>query len=91
MSKSPNVFHDEYLTKLISEDETKNLVNPVVYTTDFIITALMTLKQSNFPFEMEVQKIKNQIIIDKLSEVQNSYLDLYTANENITGDLPENE
>lgn len=44
MSRSPSVFRDEYLTKIIAEDEAKNPQNPVVYTTDIIITALMTLK-----------------------------------------------
>ncbi len=44
ISNSASVFQDEYLTKLIAEDESKNLVNPVVYTTDLVITSLMTLK-----------------------------------------------
>lgn len=44
ISKSPSVINDEYLTKLLAEDANKDLVNPVVYTTDLAITALMTLK-----------------------------------------------
>jgi len=44
MSRSTSVFNDEYLTKIIAEDDKKDLQNPVVYTTDIIITALMTLK-----------------------------------------------
>lgn len=50
----------------------------------------MTVKHSNFPWEMEVTKINNVFIMDKLNSAT-SYLDLYTANENHSGNLPEEE
>jgi hypothetical protein len=50
----------------------------------------MTLKYSNFPWEMEVNKSGNILILDRLTE-NLGYLDLMTNNENFSGNLPEDE
>lgn len=50
----------------------------------------MTLKYSNFPWEMEVNKSGNIFIMDRLNENM-GYIDLLTNNENFSGNLPEDE
>lgn len=50
----------------------------------------MTLKYSNFPWEMEINKAGSILTMDRLNE-NVSYIDLLTNNENFSGNLPEEE
>lgn len=49
--------------------------NPLVYTTDALLLALMTSKKSEFPFDILVEKEGNSIILDKYEEERMNYMD----------------
>ena len=82
---------DYLFLELIEKDTESNIKDPVLYATDSILTSLMTLKHSNFPWEMIVNKTDNFIVLDKPEKASQSYIDLMTSSENTTGPLPEEE
>lgn len=82
---------DNFFLELIEKDSENNLKDPVLYTTDSLLIALMTLKHSNFPWEIIVNKNDNFIMLDKPEKAGQSYIDLITTNENTTSNLPEEE
>lgn len=83
---------DNTFLEIIEKDtENKNLQDPVLYATDSIISALMTLKHSNFPWEIIVNKTDNFIVLDKPEKTGQTYIDLVTTNENTSGNFPDEE
>ena len=88
---SASTTSDILFLELIEKDTENNLKDPVLYTTDSLLIALMALKQSNFPWEMIVNKTDNFIVLDKPDKAGQSYIDLITTNENTTSSLPEEE
>lgn len=81
---------DNLFLELIEKDM-DTIKDPVLYTTDSLLISLMTLKQSNYPWEILVEKNDNFIMLDKPEKAGHSYLDLITANENTSLSLPEDE
>lgn len=81
------VILDE-IEKDLSREGNDNLI---IYTTDQILSAILTLKTSVFPWDVHATKIKNQIIFDLFEKDKVSYIDLLTVNENTSGNLPEEE
>jgi hypothetical protein len=65
----------------------------LVYTTDKLLYAILTLKYSVYPWDIFVTKRDNQLIFDKAPENYNrtTYLELQTINENTSGDMKEEE
>ncbi len=61
-----------------------------IFINDILLTVLMTLKYSNFPWEMEVNKLGNILTFDRINE-NVGYADLLTNNENFSGNMPEEE
>lgn len=81
---------DNLFLELIEKD-TEVVKDPVLYATDSLLISLMTLRHSNFPWEMIVTKNDNFIVVDKPEKVGQSYIDLITTNENTSLNLPEEE
>lgn len=91
-TSSYSTTSDNMFLEIIEKDtENKNLKEPVLYATDSILVALMSLKHSNFPWEIIVNKTDNFIVLDKPEKTGQSYIDLITINENTSGNLPEEE
>lgn len=82
---------DPIMLEIIEKDVEESKSNTILYATDYIITALMTLKHSNFPFEIIVNKNDNFIIMDKPEKNVQSWLDFQTVSENTSSNLPEDE
>ena len=83
---------DNLFLELIENDaEVIKIKDPVLYATDSILISLMTLRHSNFPWEMIVTKDNNLIVVDKPEKAGQSYIDLITTNENTSLNLPEEE
>lgn len=81
---------DNLFLELIEKD-TEVIKDPVLYATDSLLISLMTLRHSNFPWEMIVTKNDNFIVVDKPEKAGQSYIDLITTNENTSLNLPEEE
>jgi translation initiation factor 3 subunit D len=62
-----------------------------IYTTDIILSALLTVKNSVFPWDLTVIKEGNQIFIEPSEKNKANYVDILTVNENTASDLPEDE
>ena len=65
----------------------------MIFTSDTVLTSIMALQHSNFPFEILIRKEGNQLFMDKSTNPTNffnSYIDLMSANENIVN-IPDDE
>lgn len=82
---------DPIFLEIIEKEYENGNKNPVLFATDNIITSIMNLKHSNFPFELIVTKTENFLIMDKPEKSQQGFFDILTANENINANLPEEE
>eukprot|EP00331_Platyophrya_macrostoma_P022946 CAMPEP_0176441932 /NCGR_PEP_ID=MMETSP0127-20121128/21510_1 /TAXON_ID=938130 /ORGANISM="Platyophrya macrostoma, Strain WH" /LENGTH=466 /DNA_ID=CAMNT_0017826841 /DNA_START=178 /DNA_END=1578 /DNA_ORIENTATION=- len=91
ITASTDTTEDKVIIEEIEKDLNRGGENLMVYTTDQILSAILTLKNSVFPWEVHVTKIKNQIIFDLFEKDKVSYIDLLTVNENTSGNLPEEE
>jgi translation initiation factor 3 subunit D len=63
----------------------------MIYTTDAVLSSILTVKNSVFPWDVRVRKIGNQVIFDQSETEKSSYIDMLSVNENTTGNLPEEE
>jgi len=80
---------DKVFLDLIDADS--GVADATVYTTDAVLSAILTVKNSVFPWDVRVTKINNQIIFDQSEKERTSYIDMLTVNENTSGNLPEEE
>jgi translation initiation factor 3 subunit D len=74
----------------LEQQEQQELDKWSLFTNDQLLSSLMTLKYSNFPWEMEINKSGKILIMDRLNE-QIGYAELLTQNENFSGNLPDEE
>lgn len=91
LSVNADTTEDNVILQEMANDSQKESENFIVYTTDAILAAILTVKNSVFPWDVHVTKIKNQIIFEQGSKDKVSYIDLLTVNENTSGNLPEDE
>lgn len=63
-----------------------------IYTTDTILSAILSVKSAHFPWDIHVVKEGNKIFFEPSTTNKLSYVDILTVNENTTsGNLPEDE
>lgn len=79
---------DPVMNEIIKSE--RNTETTTVYTTDAILSALMTVKNANFPWDISVVKEGNQYFIEPSGQKIN-YIDIMTVNENTNGNQPEDE
>lgn len=80
---------DKFMLELIEKEKDTNEIT--IYTTDAILSAILTVKNSMFPWDVSVVKDGNQIFLEPSENTKANYIDLLTVNENSAGDLPEDE
>lgn len=80
---------DKFMLELIEKEKDTNEIT--IYTTDLILSAILTVKNSMFPWDVSVVKEGNQIFLEPSENTKANYIDLLTVNENSAGDLPEDE
>jgi translation initiation factor 3 subunit D len=80
---------DRVFEEYIKQDQ--GTAEPTVYATDAVLSAILTVKNSVFPWDVRVKKVGNQIILDQSEQEKSSYIDMLSVNENTTGNLPEEE
>jgi len=83
------ITDDKIFLDLIEQDS--DIVEPTVYATDAVLSAILTVKNSVFPWDVRVTKMGSQIIFDQSEKEKTSYIDMLTVNENTSGNLPEEE
>ncbi|KRX03607.1 hypothetical protein PPERSA_04159 [Pseudocohnilembus persalinus] len=66
------------------KDEEPPTIYKNVYITDALLNGLLTLKNSEFPWDIKIYKENNTYFFDKFHEDNISYLDLDTMMENST-------
>lgn len=81
--------NDKFLLDLIKKEV--DVEEPTIYTTDTILSALLTVKSSMFPWDIVVIKEGNQYFLELSPHNKVSYVDILTVNENTNGNLPEDE
>jgi hypothetical protein len=87
LSQSP--FTDKFFQDLIAKEE--QVEEPTFYCSDILLSTILTVKGSMFPWDIFVQKRGNQFIIEPSPNNKTSYVDFLTVNENTSGNLPEDE
>ena len=87
---------DSYLinigSSLFENEAAKDKIN-VVCSSEFLL-ALMTVRGGQYPWAISVSKAENVIMLDRYSTVEDngfSYIDMFTPNENTTGNMPRDE
>ena len=80
---------DRFLLEHIEKN--KGTEDPIIYTTDTILSSLLTVKNSVFPWDIVVVKEGNQIFLEPSEKNKLNYTDILTVNENTAGNLPEDE
>lgn len=80
---------DKFMLELIEKEKDTNEIT--IYTTDAILSAILTVKNSMFPWDVSVVKEGNQIFLEPSASNKANYIDILTVNENSAGDLPEDE
>jgi len=80
---------DRFLLEHIEKNRETD--EPIIYTTDTILSSLLTVKNSVFPWDIVVVKEGNQIFLEPSEKNKLNYIDLLTVNENTAGNLPEDE
>ena len=80
---------DKILLDLIINEA--NVKEPTVYITDSVLAAILTVKNSVFPWSVRVTKSGNQYLFDQSDKEKASYIDMLTVNENTNGNLPDEE
>jgi len=81
--------NDKFLLDLIEKERgTESLT---IYTTDVLLSAVLTTKNSVFPWDVTVTKEGNQIFLEQSEKNKLNYIDILTVNENTAKDLPEDE
>lgn len=80
---------DKFMLDIIEKERDTNELT--VYTTDAILSALLTVKYSVFPWDISVVKDGNQIFLEPSDTKKANYIDILTVNENTSHDLPEDE
>jgi len=56
------------LIEQLENQEASESENWSIFTNDVLLSTLMTLKYSNFPWEMEINKSGKILIMDRLNE-----------------------
>lgn len=87
LSQSP--FADRFFQDIIAKEEKTD--DATFYCSDILLSTLLTVKGSMFPWDIFVQKRGNQYIIEPSPQNKTSYVDFLTVNENTSGNLPEDE
>jgi translation initiation factor 3 subunit D len=81
---------DRFIMELIEKE--RATPDPIIYTTDVILSTIMTVKNSVFPWDITVVKEGNQLFFEpSLEKNKANYIDILTVNENTANDLPEDE
>lgn len=81
---------DRFLLEEIKKNQdTEELT---IYTTDLLLSVLLTSKNSNFPWDILAVKAGNQIFLEPSNQKNSlNYIDILSVNENTAGSLPEDE
>lgn len=58
------VFQDQCFNEIFEQNQSQCPNIPQVYILDSLLTALMSVKQQQFPWNMKVSKDKNNIFFD---------------------------
>ncbi len=81
---------DRFLLEEIKKNEDTDELT--IYTTDLLLSVLLTSKTSNFPWDIIAVKEGNQIFLEPSTQKNNlNYIDILSVNENTAGSLPEDE
>ncbi len=87
---------DSYLINiggsLFESEKAKDRIN-VVCSPEFLF-ALMTVRGGQYPWAISVSKAENVIMLDRYISTEDhnfSYIDMFTPNENTTGNMPRDE
>jgi translation initiation factor 3 subunit D len=87
LSSSP--YADRFFQDLIKKEEATE--EATFYCSDILLSTLLTVKGSMFPWDIQVLKRGNQYILEPSPTNKASYVDFLTVNENTSGNLPEDE
>jgi len=85
---SDSVRDDPIMEDIIKKDKDTEI--PTIYCTDVILSALLTVKNAQFPWDLQMVKEGNQYFLEPADRKVN-YIDILTVNENTTGNQPEDE
>jgi translation initiation factor 3 subunit D len=81
---------DRFIQELVEKDRATS--DTIIYATDTILSTIMTVKNSVFPWDITVVKEGNQLFLEpSLEKNKANYIDILTVNENTANDLPEDE
>lgn len=78
---------DPVFREILSECDQKEEVRKV-FANEKFLTALMTLKVSQYPWHIKLTKLNNILILDSFDPNMPTYLDMFTANENTQNNMP---
>ena len=81
--------NDNFLLDLIEKEKESGALT--IYTTDILLSAILTTKNSVFPWDVTLTKEGNQIFLEQPEKNKLNYIDILTVNENTAKDLPEDE
>lgn len=86
-----NPTQDKFITeqsKAVDEESEEVFI----YSNDSVLSAILSVKASQFPWDVYVVKKGNQLFFESSRQNKTSYIDILTVNENTTsGNLPEDE
>ncbi len=77
---------------MFGNEEAAKKIN-VVCSCEFLF-ALMTVRGGQYPWAISVSKAENVIMLDRYTSTEDnsfSYIDMFTPNENTTGNMPRDE
>lgn len=77
---------------LFDNEEVKDRIS-VICSPEFLF-ALMTVRGGQYPWAISVSKADNVIMLDRFNSTEDhnfSYIDMFTPNENTTGNMPRDE
>jgi hypothetical protein len=89
---SPNTFDDQYLLSQYKSPTERDASKNLYYMTDNLFFALCSLQKNQFPWNLRLMKNKNKYILySDLKDPAAAFINLSTYNENLQGNLPEDE
>lgn len=84
-------INDEVFREILGEIDQEDKSVRKVFSNEKFLTALMTLKVSQYPWHIKITKINSILILDTFDPKTLTYLDLFTANENTQNNMPNDE
>lgn len=88
----PSTFEDPFLTHMYKAKNEQDEGKACFFMADNLFLVLCTMQKNNFPWNVKLYKYQNKFILySNSNDPSAAFINLSTYNENLQGNLPEDE